>query len=355
MAISKIEIKNFTVFEDVAIDFSGGINLIMGENGTGKTHLLKLLYACNHGTTTQDDNNYITKMENLNECFNINYNSLFKNSRKPIEIISCLSELDENYFFKIYPLVLENDINDINNLPIGTILSKISENGVSVESLRAISLSLIYIPAKDMLTHSKGLLAMANKYRKDMPFDKTLLDIIDISLRWKLDEIPRIAKNIIPKLENIIGGKIIVENDTFFVQKDDNRKVNFSVEAEGIKKIGLLWQLLMNESLTNETILLWDEPEANINPKLIPDLVEIMLELSRNGVQIFVATHDYIFAKYFEVKRKENDTVLFHSLYKTDNGVQCESNENFRDLKNNSIISAFDALMNEVIDKNLGD
>ena len=48
----------------------------------------------------------------------------------------------------------------------------------------------------------------------------------------------------------------------------------------------------MNGSLTEGTILLWDEPEANINPKLIPVLTEIILELGRNGAQIFLATHD---------------------------------------------------------------
>lgn len=81
----------------------------------------------------------------------------------------------------------------------------------------------------------------------------------------------------------------------------------------------------MTENITVNSILLWDEPEANLNPKFIPDLVEILLELSRNGVQIFLTTHSYIFAKYFEVRRKSCDDILFHSLYKTENnGVLCE-------------------------------
>lgn len=36
MAIKRIELENFTVFEKTAIDFCDGINLIIGENGTGK-------------------------------------------------------------------------------------------------------------------------------------------------------------------------------------------------------------------------------------------------------------------------------------------------------------------------------
>ena len=45
MAIQTITIDNFTVFKKLKIEFCSGINILIGENGTGKTHLLKLLYA----------------------------------------------------------------------------------------------------------------------------------------------------------------------------------------------------------------------------------------------------------------------------------------------------------------------
>ena len=81
----------------------------------------------------------------------------------------------------------------------------------------------------------------------------------------------------------------------------------------------------------------------------------MLLKLSKNEVQIFLTTHDYMFAKYFEVKREDADKVCFHSLYKSNNNIAHESNEFFRDLKNNPIIDAFDELMDEVLGKNLGD
>ena len=45
MPIKCIGLKNFTVFEDFQLEVSSGINVFVGENGTGKTHLLKALYA----------------------------------------------------------------------------------------------------------------------------------------------------------------------------------------------------------------------------------------------------------------------------------------------------------------------
>ncbi|ELV04739.1 AAA family ATPase, partial [Brachyspira hampsonii] len=41
--IENIKISNFTVFKNAEINFSKGLNIFIGKNGTGKTHLLKLI------------------------------------------------------------------------------------------------------------------------------------------------------------------------------------------------------------------------------------------------------------------------------------------------------------------------
>lgn len=45
MTITKIALENFTAFAHVQIPFSPGINVFIGENGTGKTHVMKVLYS----------------------------------------------------------------------------------------------------------------------------------------------------------------------------------------------------------------------------------------------------------------------------------------------------------------------
>ena len=52
--IERITLKNFTVFNDVSLDLSPKINVVIGENGTGKTQLLKALYFSNKSLATQD-------------------------------------------------------------------------------------------------------------------------------------------------------------------------------------------------------------------------------------------------------------------------------------------------------------
>ena len=43
--ITNLQFNNFTAFTDLTIDFSPGINIIIGENGTRKTQFLKAILA----------------------------------------------------------------------------------------------------------------------------------------------------------------------------------------------------------------------------------------------------------------------------------------------------------------------
>ncbi|MCD5413620.1 MAG: AAA family ATPase [Clostridiales bacterium] len=45
MSITGLRLENFTVFKKIELDFTDGINIFIGENGTGKTHIMKILYS----------------------------------------------------------------------------------------------------------------------------------------------------------------------------------------------------------------------------------------------------------------------------------------------------------------------
>lgn len=45
MPLIRIEAENFTVFENISIPFCKGLNVLVGENGVGKTHIMKMAYA----------------------------------------------------------------------------------------------------------------------------------------------------------------------------------------------------------------------------------------------------------------------------------------------------------------------
>jgi hypothetical protein len=133
------------------------------------------------------------------------------------------------------------------------------------------------------------------------------------------------------------------KNEEFFL-KSAQGELEFTLLAEGIRKLGLLWVLIQNGTLLDGTVLLWDEPETNLNPRLMQTVVQILIELQRMGVQIFVTTHNYTVLKEFDLQLQSEDKALFHSL--------------FRDEERNVVAASFaryEQLQPNAIDDTLGD
>lgn len=353
MPIKCIGLKNFTVFEDFRLEVSSGINVFVGENGTGKTHLLKALYAACEITKDKS-----LGANFLGKCFK-NHGSVdfFKNDKnRELDVYLKADCNNKEYIAVILTVPIVRNIKNVRS-NVASVLSsdktELKGGSYHIHLQENVIFDATFIPCKDMLTHSDGLPAMADKYK--VPFDKTLTNIISTATNWTLNDPPDIAIRILPVLEKMLDGKIIFDHGEFIVQKKDGRMINFAVEAEGFKKVGLLWQLLMNGSISEDSILIWDEPEANLNPKFLPYIVECLLELSRHGVQIFLSTHNYIFAKYFNVRAKDSDSLMFHALYLENGNVQVESNKIFSSLKNNAIMQTFDQLLEEVYNLDMGD
>lgn len=229
---------------------------------------------------------------------------------------------------------------------------------LNFKNWQGLNIQSVFIPTTEMLSHSKGFLAMNQKY--NMPFDGTQVDIIVNASLPETRTVSETMHKVLEKISAVIDGIVVYENDTFYVQKENGNKVDFSLEAEGFRKLGLIWKLIRNGLLEAGTVLLWDEPEANLNPELYPLVVDILLELEKNGVQVFIATHSYSFAKYLEIRREKNEQVLFHDLYKgakyseelnehvEGNSVFSQSAHKLEDLKSNHLMSADIKLLDEI-------
>ena len=340
MAIQSIHIKNVMAFgcrnENAAknnmdgafqLSFSKGINVIIGENGTGKTSLLKMIYAA-----TQAPNKEIQP-----EASFYLHNYFSKNS-KVTDFIST-----ENYAGCMCRFDVQGEAE--------TFTATFSSDGLfSYYDTKGLGTSAVYIPTTEMLSHSKGFLALNQKYQ--MPFDQTQIDIIMNASLPIVRETPTYMNVVLDKISATIDGVVIQEDDEFYVLKNNTDKIRFSLEAEGLRKLGLLWKLIRNGLLEPGTVLLWDEPEANLNPELSPLVVEILLELQKNGIQIFLATHSYNFAKYLEIRRVEKEQVQFHNLYHSVQPGVIEASSAYRmeDLHPNHIMMADNKLLDEIYD-----
>ena len=316
MAIQKLTVENFTVFEKMEIEFCDGVNVFIGENGTGKTHLLKVLYA----TLLDPNNRYEAGV------------------LSPSTSLLNADDMRQSLFCRVFG---------------SRGLSKIKPPKIFVEYSEL--KEPIFIPAKDVLSIAR-IATLIEKDLITLDIDKTLTDIIMKAQNYPLTTPhSELMKRTLPKLSNIIDGSIFLDEDKcFWIKKNDGTTIPLTMEAEGFKKIGLLSQLIFCQNINEETALLWDEPEANINPKLIPVIVDILLELSRHGVQIFLATHEYNIMKYFSMYKKSDDKVNFYSLYKTENGVAYECEDDYDLLENNPIVDAEIKMHRDEVEKMLG-
>jgi ABC-type multidrug transport system ATPase subunit len=312
--IKSIEIESFTVFKNkYSLHFSNNLNVIIGENNAGKTHLIKLIYSLII-TLNRVSSGYIDelscmkllqgvfKVENLNNLINYHeHNSVIKTNF-------------DKYFFQF-------EINE----------DRIKFHKKSNLLFKNLSIENTFIPSKEILSFYEGFISLFEK--REISFDETYYHLAhDLSpANLKNIESYPVEYKLLCKLEEILEGKILLERGRFYlVSHKDNRKTEISLIAEGFRKIGMIAQLLANGSLTKNSILFWDEPETNLNPRLIRKMAEVLMELSRAGMQIFIATHSLFLVKEIEILRKKDDKVKYFGLgFDENKEIRVSQSENF--------------------------
>jgi len=347
MAITKLKLENFTVFHDLDLEFSQGINVFIGENGTGKTHVMKVLYsACKAAQKEKTAMDFATKIVRVFRPDGLSFFRLAKRGSEGHEV----------------HVIVQSDHSEL-SLTFAPPKETPHITGMEKWEKEFSPLTSTYIPAKEILSNAKNLIHAMINPSNELEFDDTYLDIIaaaSVGLGKGLESDER--DRYLRILQEIAQGHVKIENEKFYLMSAEMEKLEFHLVAEGLRKIALLWQLIKNGTLKSGSFLFWDEPEANLNPKHIPALVDILYHLQQSGIQIFLATHDYVLAKYLEIRRPAQGAARFHSLYKvekkkpgttdgqqrTNTVIERESGDTFKELKHNDIADARIKLSDEV-------
>lgn len=334
MPIDRIKLDQFTAFGKLDVECSPGINVFIGANGTGKTHLMKVAYAASDISQTKI--NFATKLNNVFLPSNHALGRLVKRSKKSTR---CAAE--------IYQDEKKLRISFSNHATVNK-----SATIIGAKSWMEKPIKSVFIPVKEMLSNAPGFRSLYNS--REIHFEEIYADIIDRAYRPALrGPIDKDRKKLLNKLQEIIDGKVLLKNEEFFL-KNKQGNLEFTLLSEGMRKLGLLWLLIQNGTLLSGSILFWDEPETNLNPKLFGPLMEILLQLQRAGVQIFISTHDYVILKELDLRKKKEDNIVFHSLYRNDKEeINIESTKDYLRINHNAILQTFSDLYDREIERSL--
>ena len=336
MTLTRVRLERFTAFDNLDLNLSPGINVFVGANGTGKTHLMKVCYAACDVSKTKTS--FAEKLV-----------SVFLPARRAPGRLVRRQRVSTRGSVEVFR----------SNCSLHASLSNHTKAARSV-TIRgsavwmASPIECVYIPVKEMLSHGPGFRSLYAT--REIHFDEVYSDILDRAylplLRGPADNSRR---RLSIDLQRVVDGKVVIENEEFFLRNRQG-KLEFSLLAEGMRKLALLWLLIQNGTLLNGSVLFWDEPETNLNPKLFGTVINILLELQRGGVQVFLATHDYMILEELDISKREEDEVAFHSLYREDETgeIACNTSPDYLGIHPNAIAEAFDDLYDREIERSVG-
>lgn len=329
--LKKITIKNLTAFPEADLNFSSGLNVIIGENGSGKSHLLKLAYSViavsaeegrdpktGEPTKTLLQKSYADKLIRVLRPETLGRLARRKQGRERCEL---------GFYFS------EEGLNS------GFGFSTSSKSEVQIDKLPSIwqEIAPVFLPTRELLTLYPGFVSIYDNHY--LEFDETYRDTCILlgapALRGARE---KKASLLLKPLEDAMRGKVILDSSgRFYLSIPGQGKMEMFLVAEGLRKLAMLAHLIGTGSLLDKGYLFWDEPEANLNPRLIRMVARVILNLCRNDIQIFIATHSLFLLRELEILSHEKDFKKvkhrYFALALKDSGVEVEQSDSLEDIK----------------------
>jgi energy-coupling factor transporter ATP-binding protein EcfA2 len=273
------------VFRDAEFRFAKGINVVIGSNGAGKSHLLKLAYTAarwSQEVAEKERGNGRIDKATLQKTLGQKLVAVFHSeglgrltSRGGVRGTDIKAT-----FYDRPKATLQFRFNTRSKTD--AILSRPPVEYFGDET--------VYFPTKEMLSMFPGFSEFYLKWH--LSVSETYYDL-SRALSKPLPRGPKAGevRPLLATIEEILGGSIELENGRFYLTQQRGGHFEIPLVAEGFRKLGTVAYLLANGTLARQSILFWDEPETNLNPAYLAKLARLLVEIARNETQVFIATH----------------------------------------------------------------
>ena len=327
--LRSLEVRNFTAFPAATLEFVKGLNVIIGENGTGKTHLLKLPYAVM--AVSAEEHRKSSSRQPAKGFLQTRIAEKLVNVFRPEE--GRLGRLARRHRGRSRCEVKLRFSEPGTSVELNFASQNKSEVVIDRSPSAWCETAPVFLPTRELLTIYPGFVPLYETHH--LEFDETWRDTCLLLGSPTLKGVhERTANHLRRPLEEPIGGRIVLKRKERFYLRPFGAGPSSDMEmplvAEGWRKLAMLAQLIATGSLPNKACLFWDEPESNLNPKLIREVAKAILTMCEAGTQVVVATHSLFLLREFEVLLKrefENVEHRFVALRRGDEGVTASQSD----------------------------
>jgi predicted ATPase len=327
--LKTLQLENFTVFPKADFNFGRNLNVIVGENGSGKSHVLKAAYcaiAVSAARPKDGGTDAPTKSQlqaALADKLQAVYrpDGLWRLVRRKIGRGKCRL----SYGF------------DNPALNVAYTFSTVAKTEVTLEktpTVRGEKLP-VFLPTRELLTIYPNFVSLYETTH--LSFEETWRDTC-ILLGAPLARGPRegAIKSLLSPIEEAMGGSVELDKSGRFYLNLPSGSMEMHLVAEGLRKLAMIARLIATGSLADKGYLFWDEPEANLNPKVIKAVAKTILQLASSGLQVFIASHSLFLLRELHILQqrefKKLDTRCFGLHLEGDGTVEGKQGKTMDDI-----------------------
>jgi len=327
--LKSLHIENFTVFPKADLEFGKNLNVIIGENGSGKSHILKVAYSAIavSAARAKDGGVSIPGKAQLQTALADKLQSVFRPDglwrlvRRKIGRSKCRL----SYVFGTEELNLDFTF------------STVARTEVTLETTPTARVAKlpVFLPTRELLSIFPGFVSLYETTQ--LQFEETWRDTC-ILLGAPLAKGPREhkIKELLVPIEAAMGGSVELDKSGRFYLNLASGSMEMHLVAEGIRKLATVARLIATGSLLDKGYLFWDEPEANLNPKIIKTVAKTILQVAASGIQVFIASHSLFLLRELHILQqrefKELDTRCFGLHLAADGAVTVQQGKTMDDV-----------------------
>lgn len=327
--LKSMKLEDFTVFHEAEFKFGKQLNIVVGENGAGKSHVLKAAYSAIavSAARTNGDNEPVGKSQ-MQAALADKFQSVFRpdglgrlvrrqRGRKKCSLLFAFDPPTHDLSFSFSTLAK-------------------SEVTLKKTPKQRIDKLPVFLPTRELLAIYPGFVSLYETTH--LSFEETWRDTC-ILLGAPLARGPREAriKELLAPLEAAMDGSVELDKSgRFYLNLNSGGSMEMHLVAEGMRKLAMVARLVATGSLLDKGYLFWDEPEANLNPKVIKTIARTILQIAASGIQVFIATHSLFLLRELHVLQKREfpsfDTRCFGLHIGNDGAVNVQQGDTMDDI-----------------------